>query len=1236
MSFLLGGGKSQRVQPTIASGLQLQSSSYGGAVPIGYGTFRATPNLIWYGAFQAIGQSASGGGKGGAVGGGGGGKGGTATNYIYQTAVALGLIEGPINKVGNVYVDKNINTLAALNFTTFLGSYPQTAWGYLTTNFPSQALNYNGMSYVASPAYALGNSPQLPNHNFEIFGTFSLLTPQNVSNETQTIPASPYQISVEFASSFTGDIGVTDSQGVALTKILSGTPTNYQYKVSAGVYTFAAANKNLQVLISYNCSAGPDADASLILPDLLTNIHYGSQFPSSRIGNLSVWQSYIIANGLLISPYYNSQTQVSSMLTDIVTATNSQYVWSEGVLNVVPYGDKNITAYGYTYTAPSAPVAYLTDDDFMVNEGGGAVTSSTDPIIMSRKRPADQINSVKIVALDRNNQYNTATIEVKDQALIETFSLRQSSTGNSSLFCNLVNAKLSAQLQLQRQYIMNTYVFTVDQRYVVLDPMDIIAITDSNPSMGIYQQWVRINEITENTDGSLTISAEDYIPGTGNAPSYPTTTGAGHFSDYSQSAGNVNDPVIFEPPIIMAATQIEVWIAASGGPLYGGCEIWVSTDNDTYKYAGRMAGPCRQGVLSANLPLPVANPDIINTLSVDMSESQGELLSGTQGAADTYQTICYVGGELIAYETATLTGSNLYNLTYLQRGIYGTTVSAHVASEKFARLDSSIFTYSYNKQQIGTVLYIKFLTFNIWNSGQQSLSDVSPVTHLLIGPTKPGTVLNFAGQQNGNVVVFTWDDLLPNDVGLKGYDIAYADKGITDWSQFTLLTEAARGTEMTNASVPPGSWTFGIRAHDVADQLSPVISMFDLVVTNADNVITTNNYDPTWFGSLVNLFLHYTGVLTPTSTKTVDQYTVLSSPAAPTLSQVLGGVLVGATYYVKVTYTDLTGETLCSSESSLVVLTGNLLQVASPSALSGASGYNVYVSTTTGAETRQNVATVPLGASWTLPSTGLISGTSQPTSNHTGWQVFDDYVPDPVSSGYYTTFTTDTGLNDTLRVFSTESSALGPGQTGLPAQLEYLIDTWLTGASDPNVYIPWTIGFVTMRYINNRLQYNNIVDGNVSYISNFSVTIDKAPVIENSSSGGVPIIAAITTTGNTLINTPNVTGIASMTGIAVGQCIIGLNIPAGTTVLSVNVGASSLVMSANATASGTASPIEFTTWITFPQAFHFVPNIQVTPFSTTGASGAYASPSLTGFAPLIFNSSGTSIAGTVSWSAAGT
>src|SRR6201996_4827708 len=111
MSFLLGASKSQASQAAAVSGLQLQSSAYGKVIPIVYGTTRIAPNLIWYGDFVATphtSNSSSGGGKGGVTGGGGGkgGGGSGSTTYTYSAAVALGLCEGPIAGIGNVWASK--------------------------------------------------------------------------------------------------------------------------------------------------------------------------------------------------------------------------------------------------------------------------------------------------------------------------------------------------------------------------------------------------------------------------------------------------------------------------------------------------------------------------------------------------------------------------------------------------------------------------------------------------------------------------------------------------------------------------------------------------------------------------------------------------------------------------------------------------------------------------------------------------------------------------------------------------------------------------------------------------------------------------------------------------------------------------------------------------------------------------------------------------------------------------
>src|SRR5882672_3540067 len=151
--------------PRVAS-LQLQTSTLGRAIAAIFGTTRIAPNLIWYGDFTAIPHTSTqgGGGKGG-----GGGE-VSQTTFTYQVALLLGLCEGPIATVMNVWKDKDRSSLAALNLTFFPGSYSQSPASFLTTNHASEALSYRGIAYLVSPVYDLGDSAQLPNHGFEVEG----------------------------------------------------------------------------------------------------------------------------------------------------------------------------------------------------------------------------------------------------------------------------------------------------------------------------------------------------------------------------------------------------------------------------------------------------------------------------------------------------------------------------------------------------------------------------------------------------------------------------------------------------------------------------------------------------------------------------------------------------------------------------------------------------------------------------------------------------------------------------------------------------------------------------------------------------------------------------------------------------------------------------------------------------------------------------------------------------------
>ena len=728
---------------------------------------------------------------------------------------------------------------------------------YVPNNGTSQALGYSGIAYVASANYPLGNSPSLPNFNFEVEGIFSNEVAQQVQGEQYVLPVNnSFQITVYYQPWFLADNGVTDQEGNVYT-LVSDNPGTNQYTQSDGVYTFSVGNANATINIDYSASVGPDADPSEVIYDILTNAHYGLGFPTDHMGDLTTYQNYCLASGLVISPCYDTQAQCSSMLSDITLATNSEFVWSSGLLKLVPYGDQTITANGHTYTAPSEPLYSLTDDDFMDNSnasGGSSASSNNDPVIMSRTRPSDAYNSINLEFLDRGNNYSPAIVQAKDQAAITNYGLRQDTTKSLHLFNNGFSARVSVQLMLQRQAIRNKYQFTLDQRYVLLDPMDIVAITDVN--LGLNQQWVRILEITENDDGSLSMLAEEYLQGTGTGPLYSYQRGLGFNANYNAEPGNTNTPVLFEPTAELAET-LAVYMAVSGPLMWGGCQIWISTDNESYQQVGKVTGGTRQGFVDASLPavstnLNGATIDTVNILQADVSLSGGQLLNSTSSDALNLATLCYLGNgnnyELLAYSTSSLVSNNFYSLSYLVRGAYDSPVLSHVAGEQFARIDSSVFEYKYTQDKIGSLLYIKLPAFNIYNGGQQTLAEVEPFTFRLQGLAYSSplpTVQNFRTSYIASITALNWDEV--TDFRPVQYEIR---KGAT-WIGSQVLGRVAH---------PPfnvqGNGTYWVSAYS---QPVPGLVVYseepvDLVIAGAQivsNVILTWDEGATgWSGTL--------------------------------------------------------------------------------------------------------------------------------------------------------------------------------------------------------------------------------------------------------------------------------------------------------------------------------------------------------------------------------------------------
>ena len=146
------------------------------------------------------------------------------------------------------------------------------------------------------------------------------------------------------------------------------------------------------------------------------------------------------------------------------------------------------------------------------------------------------------------------------------------------------------------------------------------------------------------------------------------------------------------------------------------------------------------------------------------------------------------------------------------------------------------------------------------------------------------------------------------------------------------------------------------------------------IVSTSTQLLVVDDLSVPPLASMELSVLNNLGVAFPTNTP----------PAAPTLSSVAAGTLAATTYYVKITYVNAAGETLPSAEASLAVAADYVLSVASPAATSGASGWNVFVSTATGTETLQNSSPIAIGTAWQEPTTGLIAGSALPTTSTFG------------------------------------------------------------------------------------------------------------------------------------------------------------------------------------------------------------------------------------------------------------
>lgn len=284
-------------------------------------------------------------------------------------------------------------------------------------------------------------------------------------------------------------------------------------------------NVSVEIVGPQAGTAGPnfpaDANPGNAITYFLTDPRDGAGWPPALLDNLiagsgATYGDYCQAAQLVISVSLDGQQSAADWLDGIAKLTNSAIVWSGKLLRIIPYGDLPLAANGASWTPNLTPAYALTDDDFLSwhdRDGGEPPLGEDDPVLVTRTNLSDAKNLYTAQYPDRSNFYNNTIVEVFDQGAIDQFGERPGDSIPAKPFASAAPAQISAQLILQRsQYVRNApHKFKIGWRYVRLEPMDIVLITDL--VCGLDAQAVRVLSVEEDEEGGLTIEAEEITTG---------------------------------------------------------------------------------------------------------------------------------------------------------------------------------------------------------------------------------------------------------------------------------------------------------------------------------------------------------------------------------------------------------------------------------------------------------------------------------------------------------------------------------------------------------------------------------------------------------------------------------------------------------------------------------------------------------------------------------------------------
>jgi hypothetical protein len=651
MGFLFKPKTPAQSPQTKLANINVTTANIGAALPILMGQRRLNQLLIYYADFVAIPivqQSPAGGGGKGL---GAGGSTQPTTSYNYQAATIGALCSGPIKGIVNVWDTKGRfqQTSATETFTVPPGggsyqvvnhglfkvdqgvSFSQT-FARTVNDFGSPGSSTLSGTYF--PALQPGSSPApgiyavVPATGTYTFHaadagksvsiTYSYNLLQLNNTETATIPGTPFQVLVDDSADFLQDSGVIFYPGGASLVKVSGTPATGQYAVTAGLYTFAAADTLKQIQISYVTNTqNQQSDAQTALSVTVINGTRGqavwsyltSRHPEAAIGytetaivassqmdlgsngelpnySFEIAGPYQFGGGILdcdpvdcigailADPFFGINFPTTcfgdwTQASDFWVANNffisplftSQDAVSSMLSPILEAG--MVAAFwseGQLKLSPYGDTSAAANGQIYVPDTQPDLdfddTDFTTPVSITRSPWQDAYNKVQISWANRLNGYTEEPLTEQDDAAIQRYGLRAETPQDYNFICTLAAAQFCGNLRVKRSVNNRAgYTFGVKSKYAAMvEPMKLVTITCAE--LGMNKFPVRVTKTVDNPDATgLQITAEDFPWGTAQPTLYAKQTGIGFKPNAGQADPGNTQALIIEATNRLALQQ---------------------------------------------------------------------------------------------------------------------------------------------------------------------------------------------------------------------------------------------------------------------------------------------------------------------------------------------------------------------------------------------------------------------------------------------------------------------------------------------------------------------------------------------------------------------------------------------------------------------------------------------------------------------------------------------------------